>query len=143
MSIAAVVTGGIGPGSSIPLLLTKGYAIGEAVEPAPVVQSKGGYLPPKRRTKPQWQDRDEEQKRLEDALEAVYNDVLGLTPEPEIVEAVAPYVRTKNKPKTKLPRARRVDFARMARDTENARQILRQLREMRDEDDAVAVLLLM
>lgn len=40
MAVSSLVVGGIGPGSTIPLLLTLGLGIGEAVEP-PAIQPAG------------------------------------------------------------------------------------------------------
>lgn len=82
MAVSSLVTGGVGPGSTIPLLLTLGLAAGEAVEPPVVVaeSATGGwyrYDPPERSRK---EDDDERRKlgiiadEIVEAAEAIIDE---------------------------------------------------------------------
>lgn len=127
-------------------------------EPAP--STKGGFLPPRRRTRnppgtptrdersssrrPAYEARDSQRRELEAAVEAAYQALVGETlpsqEREELREVVAPFSRSRAR--VRLPRPQTIDFAALAAEAEAARALL-ELFERRRQDDTLAIILLL
>lgn len=136
MTVAALVTQGIGPGSSITYLLTGGLDIGT---PPPVAPGDGDYFRPRpaKPKPPQWVRQRDEDARLVKEVRQIYERVVeGKTPPAavtkEIAQTVAPYVepsrRTTIQP---LPPSASIDWTALARTTEALNQLLAGLERTR------------
>lgn len=127
MTVAALVTEGIGPGSSILFVLTGGLGVGEAT-----VTTTGGPRPLRKRKyrAPDWQRQDEERRRLEDEVREIYARVVegktSVSVTREIVETLAPFVDESLPASVTpvLPRAAYVDFSAVAADAEALGRLL-------------------
>jgi hypothetical protein len=143
MTIAALITQGIGPGGSVPYLLTGGLDLGEAVV-QPVTQARGGWLPTKREIEEEERfrkKRREREKELREEIEHAYAALYeNAATAPQALEVVAPYVEGRP-PTKKLPAPARIDFSALAGDIEAAEALLRLYQEERDDEEAATMLL--
>ncbi len=107
--------------------------------PEVVVRRLGGWIYEGRRRK-RWKDKKrEEERKLLEALERIYERVTGEAPD-EVIEVVAPYTKG-NKPRTRPPAPRRVDFEAMSRNLRAVEKLVEIARQAQT-DEAVAILLL-
>lgn len=121
---------------------TVGYGYPFAVEePEVVVRNRGGWLEePRRRRRPSWQIRDEEKRRLMEALEDAYARAVGEVPAKELIEIVRPAVKGRVL-KGRPPAPKRVDFEVIARSEELSRRLLKLAQAHANEDEAIMLLL--
>ena len=157
MSIAALITQGIGPGGSVKYLLTGGLDMGAAAA-ATATRPDGGraprgrhqeYRPGERRARGlEWEKRKKIEELVEDAYEALYGELQQAVNEPGTIrEAVAPFVQVASD--TPIPPPAAIDFVALSADLMRAEMLLQQydaaLRrkaEQEDEDDMILALLL-
>lgn len=157
MSIAALITQGIGPGGSVPYLLTGGLDIGAAVAAAtPAVDVAGPgrrshqpYRPGERRQRGlEWTKRKKIEELVEEAYQALYGELQEAVNEPGTIrEAVAPFVQAASD--TPIPPPQAIDFVALSADLMRAEFLLQQyeaaLKEkaLRDDDEEVMELMLL
>ena len=153
MSVAALITQGIGPGGSVLYLLTGGLDIAAAV--ATTTRPDGGrgshrqYRPGERRARGlEWEKRKKIEELVEEAYQALYGELQSAVNEPGTIrEAVAPFVQTASD--TPIPPPAAIDFVALSADLMRAEFLLKQYEaalqrqaDNEDEDEAIMLLLL-
>jgi hypothetical protein len=150
MTMAALITLGIGPGGTVPLLLTGGLGIGAA--PTPVTTRDGGrgihrsYRPGERRARGlEWTKRRKIEELVEEAYRKLSGELVEAVNEPGTIrEAIAPFTQSSD---AVLPPPAAIDFAALSRDLQRAEALLLayeeavQRKALQDDDDDVATVL--
>lgn len=133
MTIAAIITNGIGPGGTVPLLLTDGFW---TAPPQPVIIIDSGD--PGVRKKKRFEDEAEKRRRNRAEIVAAYEWAVEGKPRlaAEVaVEFAEPVAEAQRED------APEIDFTRLAESFEQAERLLAAYREMQDEEDVEVLLL--
>ena len=153
MSIAALITQGIGPGGSVKYLLTGGLDLGAAVVAPATTTRDGGrgihrsYRPGERRQRGlEWTKRKKIEELVEEAYQALYGELQSVNEPGTIREAVAPFVQVASD--TPIPPPQAIDFVALSADLMRAEMLLQQYdaamqrkAEIEEEDAVIALLL--